>query len=375
MILEIIWVILILLHIFPFLAYIFYMKHLTENKPWNIKFDLNYEPTVSILVPTYNEAKVIEKKLNNIFETNYPKDKVEMIIVDSASTDNTVEKTKEFMRMHQDLKIKLLKENERKGMVKALNLGFRNANGELILKTDADCLSDSDSLKNAMKYIADPQVGSVAGLHKITAYKNTIAVKVEKNYRSFYRWLRIGESKLHSTVLYEGEFMLVKKKLLEKLGGFDEEMGADDVPLALMVAKQGYRAITAEDVNFIELTPYTWKEKFNQKVRRGTHVLQTLWKYKNLISIRGRQLQKFILPMEIYIYIINPLIAILIIVLIPIIIIRYPWLLLICLLLLIRELRYLVLTHLTNIAIMFLVMINRIKVGHNIKWEKIDEIR
>ena len=90
----------------------------------------------------------------------------------------------------------------------------------------------------ALRYINDPQVGSVAGLHIITSAKETNSVKTERTYREFYAWLRIGESKLYSTVLYEGELMLVKKRLIVNVG-FDEEIGGDDVPLALRLAEEG----------------------------------------------------------------------------------------------------------------------------------------
>lgn len=97
-------------------------------------------------------------------------------------------------------------------MVSALVESLKYVSGEIFVKTDADCLWLKDSLRNALKYMADPKVGSVAGLHIIEANRETSSVMTERTYREFYKWLRIGESKLYGTVLYEGELMLVKKE-------------------------------------------------------------------------------------------------------------------------------------------------------------------
>ena len=287
MLLEVLWLTVLGINIVPFGAYILYMRRIAKRKPWNIRLDPTYEPSVSILIPVFEEEGIIIRKLDNVAELDYPKEKMELVVVDSVSKDRTVSLVKEWLQKHPEIEGQVICQKERKGMVNALNEGLTHVHGEIIVKTDADCLLLRDSLRKALKYINDPQVGSVAGLHIITSAKETNSVKTERTYREFYAWLRIGESKLYSTVLYEGELMLVKKKLIANVG-FDEEIGGDDVPLALRLAEEGYRAITAEDAYFIEQTPYTWKEKFHQKVRRARHVFQALWKYKHLISRRRR---------------------------------------------------------------------------------------
>jgi cellulose synthase/poly-beta-1,6-N-acetylglucosamine synthase-like glycosyltransferase len=259
-------------------------------------------------------------------------------------------------------------------MVNALNEGLSHVHGEIIVKTDADCLLLRDSLRKALQYINDPKVGSVAGLHIITSAKETNSVKTERTYREFYAWLRIGESKLYSTVLYEGELMLVKKRLIVNTG-FDEEIGGDDVPLALRLAEEGYRAITAEDAYFIEQTPYTWKEKFHQKARRGRHVFQALWKYKHLIFKEKTPLHRLILPFETFIYVMNPIILLPLIGLSVLMFLRYPWLLLIFAVLLVSKVRQLFVTYFVNNWIMLVAMAMEAKGKEKSTWEKISEIR
>jgi cellulose synthase/poly-beta-1,6-N-acetylglucosamine synthase-like glycosyltransferase len=266
-------------------------------------------------------------------------------------------------------------QDKRNGMVNALNEGVRQATGDVIVKTDADCFWLSDSLRNAVKYIADPQVGCVAGVHIIKSTKDTSSVMIERTYRTFYKPLRVGESKLHSTVLYEGELMVVKRDLIDAMG-FDEEIGADDVPTALRTAERGYRAITAEDAYFIEQTPHTWSEKFRQKVRRGRHVFQALWKYRYMNFQKNTALHRLILPFETYIYVANPFVTAAFVIASIFMALQHPWLLLLLLpLVLISELREMLITHLIDSAIMVYAISREFLRRESVMWQKIGEAR
>jgi cellulose synthase/poly-beta-1,6-N-acetylglucosamine synthase-like glycosyltransferase len=374
MLLEVLWLTVLGINIVPFGAYILYMRRIAKRKPWNIRLDPAYEPSVSILIPVFEEEGIIMRKLDNVAELDYPKEKMELVVVDSVSKDRTVSLVEEWLQKHPEIEGQIICQKERKGMVNALNEGLTHVHGEIIVKTDADCLLLRDSLRKALQYINDPQVGSVAGLHIITSAKETNSVKTERTYREFYAWLRIGESKLYSTVLYEGELMLIKKRLMVNTG-FDEEIGGDDVPLALRLAEEGYRAITAEDAYFIEQTPYTWREKFDQKTRRGRHVFQALWKYRYLMFKKRTSFHALILPFETYIYVIDPFLTVLLLALTVVMLVRYPWFLLFAPLLLIGRIRELVTTHLLNSGIMVAAILMEAKGREKVTWNKITEIR
>jgi len=175
-------------------------------------------------------------------------------------------------------------------------------------------------------------------------------------------------------VLYEGELLLVKRRLLDLIT-FDEEIGADDMPTALRITDLGYRAITADDAYFVEQTPYTWKAKFAQKVRRGRHVLQSFWKYRYLNFKKDTPFHRVILPFETYIYVINPIITVLAVALSGMMIISYPWILLLGLFLLIGSFRELLATHIANSLIMVVVILSEATRRQKLTWEKINEIR
>ncbi|MFZ8793317.1 MAG: glycosyltransferase, partial [Acidilobaceae archaeon] len=178
-----------LLHFgFP-LAYYSYLKKLWLNKPWDVRGDSDYKPRVSIIVPTYNEAKLVRQKLDDIASQNYPKDLVEIIVVDSASTDGTVEVVKEWIADYRDVRAKLIEENVRRGKAHALNRALEATMGDVVVITDVDSAWPSgDTLASALSWFSDPLVGAVTCL-KIPAGRGFVGV--EKGYRDLYNVVRL----------------------------------------------------------------------------------------------------------------------------------------------------------------------------------------
>ncbi|MCS7128395.1 MAG: glycosyltransferase, partial [Desulfurococcaceae archaeon] len=148
------------------IAYYLYAKTKWLPKPWNIKVDESYKPKVTIIIPTYNEAKVIGERLNNIYEQDYSKEFMEVIVVDSASTDGTAEIVEEWSSKHKDLRLILIRESERRGKAAALNRALREASGEVVVIADADALWPSNALTKVVELLSDPSIGAVSCLKK-----------------------------------------------------------------------------------------------------------------------------------------------------------------------------------------------------------------
>ena len=136
--LALVGLILALIHFTVPLTYYCYLKRKYLHKPWNLKLNPSYKPKVTVIVPTYNEAKLIEKKLDNIAEQEYPRNKLEVIVVDSASTDKTPEKVREWVGKHPELNLKLIVEPVRKGKAHALNTALKHSQGEIVVIIDVD---------------------------------------------------------------------------------------------------------------------------------------------------------------------------------------------------------------------------------------------
>lgn len=283
------------------LLYYWYAKTRWLPKPWNIKTDPNYTPKITIIVPTYNEEKLIQKKLDNIHQQEYPRDKMEIIIIDSASTDKTIEKAKEWIKKHPQENIKIITEPKRRGKAHALNTALKQATGEIIITTDVDAWWPSPkTLKETTKWFKDPIVGAVSCLKKPT--KSGVA-GVETEYRQYYNTLRLAESKAWSTPIFHGELAAFRKKPLENLGGFPTHIGADDSHTATLIALIGYRAIIPESLTCIEAIP---REKYHLwRIRRAQHLLQHFLKTL-IMKPKTSSRFKLILYTEAFLHLVNP---------------------------------------------------------------------
>jgi len=263
--------------------------------------DPGYRPRVTIVVPTYNEAGLIRRKLDDIASQDYPRELVEIVVVDSASTDGTPGIVREWMEGHRDFKVILVEEGVRRGKAFALNNALRLASGDIVVVTDADSLWMSrDTLAKALTWFSDFRVGAVTCLKKPVGEG---FAGVEKGYRDFYNVVRLGESKKFSTTVFHGELAAFRKSLLQELGGFPTDTGADDSHTATLIALKGFRAIAVDNALCTELVPgkgyHTWR------VRRAQHLLQHFTKTLKLLPKASREFMPILLA-ETWLHLFNP---------------------------------------------------------------------
>jgi len=285
------------------LAYYLYLRKRWLPKPWDLQRDPGYAPRVAVVVPTYNEAELIEGKLDNVYGQDYPRDRLEIIVVDSASMDGTPEKVRRWAERHPDVRLILVEESVRRGKAYALNEALKHVSqdAEVVVITDADSLWPSRrALAEAVKWFADPSVGAVSC---VKLPESPGAAGVEEGYRGFYNVVRVAESKAWTTPVFHGELAAFRKDLLDRVGGFPTDIGADDSHTATKIALLGFRSITPEDVICVEAVPgrgyHTWR------IRRAQHLIQHFAK-----TLRGgaKTPNRFrsILYAEIFLHIANP---------------------------------------------------------------------
>jgi biofilm PGA synthesis N-glycosyltransferase PgaC len=226
----------------------------------------SHKPSLSLIIPTYNEARYISEKLNNIYEEEYRHELLEIIVVDSASPDQTAELAKSWSAAHPDLSLRVIEESARRGKLQALLRGFETANpsSELILVTDADARWDNGAIQKVVKYFANPSIGVVTAS---LAYSDVVAN--ESLYRRYYNIVRIAESKVHSTPIHSGVFQAIRAKVIREIG-VPTFPGSDDSAFASYIAFAGYRSIQVEDIMIHE--PMRGS-KFLTKLRRAQHIV------------------------------------------------------------------------------------------------------
>ena len=226
---------------------------------------------VSIVIPTYNEEKTINKKLDNTLELKYPKESLEIVIVD-CSDDKTSELIEDYFRDHgEGVELVLDHEDERRGLPYGLNKGYSMATGDIVVKTDCDAMLDGDALKYALESFEDEKIGCVTGRAV------PIGSKSEESYRDLNARIQLLESRIDSTIIAHGPFTAFRKRLLQKI---DDDSLADDSELSLKIRKQGYRSILNPNVIFYEKTSEEGREE--QKTRRASGLVRLMWRNKTL---------------------------------------------------------------------------------------------
>jgi cellulose synthase/poly-beta-1,6-N-acetylglucosamine synthase-like glycosyltransferase len=322
------------------LAYYYYAKTRWLPKPWNVKVDEKYRPKVTIIVPTYNEAEFICNKLDNLYAQDYPKNLMDIIIVDSKSNDGTVDLVKEWASKHADVGLRSLEEPERRGMVPALNYALQHCqvDGEIVVFTDVDAFWNVDALTKVTKYFADSNIGAVTA----SIIPTTPDDSFESTYRNYYNRLRIAESKAYSTPVHNGAFMAFRTGLIHKMGSLPSYTGNNDSTPSSIMAFMGYRAIQVEDIVVKEPVR---KSQFYRKVRRAQHLLLSFLKTKQYAKKLGvyKPTKSFerIWSAEWWLHVVN------------------PWLLAICALLLIVDAFSASLTALTLLGIGLTLLVLR----------------
>jgi len=256
--LIILWLILFALS-FGVLGFIFISMKKAAMKPWRIKIDESYRPKVSIVVPTYNESAVIHFKLENLSKLTYPEDLMQIIVVDSNSNDQTVSIVNNFVRQHPEFKIQVLTESERKGKSAALNFALKRCEGDVIIVSDADCFWPSDILNKALSFLADPNVGAISGPKVLLNPEQSWVTKTEDAYLNSANLIKLGESKIGSTLLFEGGFSAYKKEVIEAFDPYNT--GSDDSGTIIKIVEKNARAMFVPEAKFFSAFPATWKGK------------------------------------------------------------------------------------------------------------------
>ena len=173
--------------------------------------ELKELPQITVFFPAWNEEKVIDMRIKNLADIDYPKNLIKVLIVDDASADKTRKECLNAFKKY-DLNGEIITNKKRKGTNYNYNLGIKKAKTEIILTTDADVIFDKKAIKEGLKVLNSKNVGAICGELKPIINKKSIATSTEKPYRDVYGKMCTWESDLDSTYCFNGPFILLKKK-------------------------------------------------------------------------------------------------------------------------------------------------------------------
>jgi cellulose synthase/poly-beta-1,6-N-acetylglucosamine synthase-like glycosyltransferase len=249
----------------------------------------NEEPKFSIIVPTKDEEAVIGRCLSGLFDLDYPKDKMEIIVVDGNSADSTCKVCSDFSSKYSGT-FKIINEKESKGKPAALNLALTYATGEIVAVFDADSVPEKDVLRKVASNFGDKQLVAVQGrTTSLNEKKNILTRVIAAEEKAWYQALLSGKEKLNLFVPLNGSCQFIRSSALQELGGWDEASLTEDVELALRLVEQKHQIKYAEDVCCGQETPNGLKDLIKQRVRWYRGYMETAVKYGRLLDTLNKK--------------------------------------------------------------------------------------
>lgn len=237
-----------------------------------------YEPTVTIAISAYNEEAHIHATIENKLQLDYPKDKLDIIVVSDGSTDRTDAIVKKFPAEM----VHLIRQEPRKGKTSALNKAVPLAKGEIIVFSDANSLYAPDTLRHLVNNFNDPEVGYVTGKMIYVNPDRTIIGKGCSTYMQYENILRKHETQLGSIVGVDGGIDAVRKCLYQP-------MHPDQLPdfiLPLKVVERGYRVVYEPHALLHEVTSASSEDEYQMRVRVSLRALWALSYMKHLLNVK-----------------------------------------------------------------------------------------
>jgi glycosyltransferase involved in cell wall biosynthesis len=237
-------------------------------------------PSISIVLPVYNEEAVIGRRLENLLGLDYPADRRQIVVVSDASTDGTVETVSEFA----DRGVELLRLPRRRGKTAAENAARSLLTGDIIVHTDASVHAERGGLKRLIARFADPAVG-VASSHNVSvARMDDHANYAESWYVGYDMWVRDLETRFAGIVGAAGCFYAERASITR--GALPDDL-SPDFAASLVAREQGFRTVSVRSAVCLVPRIPSLRREYRRKVRtitRGWHTLY--WKRRLLNPFR-----------------------------------------------------------------------------------------
>jgi glycosyltransferase involved in cell wall biosynthesis len=232
--------------------------------------DVSYEPTLTVILPVHNEARRIGAKIDNLLALDYPREKIQILVIGDGCTDDTLERA---TAAGQGI-VSVIPLAGRGGKAAGLNAGLERATGEIIVFTDAGIMLDKPSLRHLIGHFTDPQIGCVSGEDYIEGSET------EGLYGKLELLLRREEARLHSIAGASGCFYAERRELCEP---FRAGMAPDFLSV-LNVVRQGKRALAEPLARGSMTATSSQKAEFTRKVRTFLRGITALFGNAGLLN-------------------------------------------------------------------------------------------
>jgi len=247
--------------------------------------DPNYQPAVAVLIPAYNEEKVIERTVRSVLDSDYPH--LRAIVIDDGSADATLEVCREaFRREIADGRVTVLtKPNS--GKADALTFGLEYVTEELFVGIDADTIIAQDAISKLVPHFADLRVGAIAGNAKVGNRVNLWTRWQALEYITSQNFERRALDTLNAVSVVPGAIGAWRTAAVRAVGGYQHDTVAEDADLTMALLEAGYRVNYEDRALAYTEAPTTANGLMRQRFRWSFGIMQAVWKHKAAVKRKG----------------------------------------------------------------------------------------
>ena len=266
------WFIFPLIGLIMLLGFVLYYGiHFFASFGSGYKTKTEYFENISILIASKNEKVLLERTLESIINSDYPKERMQIIIITSGSTDDTTEYSNKFSEEHSEIDIEVLsKELTKKGKPPALNYGLEYVKNDIVILYDSGCILRPNSLKELISPFHQEKADAVIGPVLVKNWKDnrlTKGIFLDYGMVSGGGLLFEVKNRLGSSAYSFGRNFAVRTKYLKKYGGFNEDSMTEDLYLSILLNLDGVLIRFSPKAKVYEYVPNSWEILVKQRSR------------------------------------------------------------------------------------------------------------
>jgi cellulose synthase/poly-beta-1,6-N-acetylglucosamine synthase-like glycosyltransferase len=238
---------------------------------------VNDLPEITLMIPAYNERDIVESKVENTRQLNYPKEKLHQVWVTDGSDDGTPE----LLAGYDDVKV--LHKPQRNGKIAAMNRGMKYVDTPVVVFSDANTSLSTNSLMLIAAMFNDPNIGCVSGEKRIAGNKHDSASGAgEGFYWKYESTLKKWDAEVNSAIGAAGELFAIRTVLFEEA---EPDTILDDFMISLRIAMKGYKIGYNPEAYAIEAASVNVSEELKRKVRIAAGGIQSVIRLLPLLNI------------------------------------------------------------------------------------------
>jgi cellulose synthase/poly-beta-1,6-N-acetylglucosamine synthase-like glycosyltransferase len=231
---------------------------------------------VTVIISAYNEERSLEAKIRNVLATDYPRHRLQILVVSDASTDRTDDIARSFATDG----VRLIVQPIRRGKSIGLNDAIERARGDIVIFTDANATFTPHTIPTLLRYFADPAIGLVTGYTQYESDGSGEVARATNLYTALERTIKIAESRWGCCVGADGAVFAMRRRLFYPLRPDD----INDFVIPLEVIAQGSECVFASGAWCAEPASETVASEFRRQARITNRTLRALWRHVGLLN-------------------------------------------------------------------------------------------